>query len=46
MAETMVNVRECVMEEGELIPLLARAFLYAEGDARVALARALLTMMY
>jgi len=46
MAETMSLGMGCSTEHNEaMVTLMARAFLYAQGDAKIALARALLQFM-
>ena len=46
MAETMSLGMECSPEHNDtMLTLMARAFLYAQGDAKIALARALLQLM-
>ena len=46
MAETMSLGMECSSEHNEtMLTLMARAVLYAHGDAKIALARALLQLM-
>ncbi len=46
MAKTMSANMECSPEHNEtMLTLMARAFLYAQGDTKIALARALLQFM-
>ena len=46
MAETMSLGMKCSPEHNEtMLTLIARAFLYAHGDAKIALAKALLQLM-
>jgi hypothetical protein len=46
MSQAISAGLECIPKEDEnMIKLIAKAFLYAEGDAKIALARALLQFL-